>query len=224
MPRGVNLRALSSELKGIVEIQDLASQVVGLVCAPRPAEYWWDACCGSGGKTLHLADLMGGKGRILATDVRPGMLEGLSRRLHEAHIPGIEVRQWDGLKDAPPHAQFHGVLVDAPCSGLGTWHRNPDARWRTTRAEVERLAGVQLALLKAAASKVRPGGTLVYATCTLTRLENDEAIDQFLAAMPEFAPADFANPLDGTMCPGRLWILPSETPCNGMFIARCVRR
>ncbi|MEI6150657.1 MAG: RsmB/NOP family class I SAM-dependent RNA methyltransferase [bacterium] len=223
VPRGVNLRALSPQLRGIMEIQDLASQVTGLICAPRPGERWWDACCGSGGKTLHLSDLMQGNGRVLATDIRPGILESLERRLREAQISGVRTKLWDGLKDPLPHELFDGILVDAPCSGLGTWHRNPDARWRTSRGEVERLAVLQAELLAKCAQRVRPGGVLVYATCTLTQLENEGVLNPFLAAMPEFSLATFPHPLDGSPCTGQAWVYPWQASCNGMFVARLVR-
>lgn len=223
VPRGINLRALPPSLRGTMEVQDLASQLTGLICGPRPGERWWDACCGSGGKTLHLADLMGGRGSVLATDVRAATLDELDRRLRAAGAAGITARRWDGMTEALPGNAFDGILLDAPCSGIGTWHRNPDARWRLTRPDVDRLAGLQSALLARVARAVRPGGVLVYATCTLTQTENDGVIDRFLEATPGFAPAAFVNPLDGRPCAGRLWIYPWEASCNGMYVARLAR-
>ncbi len=223
VPRGVNLRALSPQLKGIMEIQDLSSQITGLICAPHSGERWWDACCGSGGKTLHLVDLMAGQGRVLATDIRPGILESLERRLREADVSGVKTKLWDGLKDSLPNELFDGVLVDAPCSGIGTWHRNPDARWRTSRNEVERLTAVQTELLANCAQRVRHGGVLVYATCTLTEMENEGVISRFLAASPEFSLAAFPHPLDGAPCTGHAWVYPWQGNSNGMFVARLTR-
>jgi 16S rRNA (cytosine967-C5)-methyltransferase len=222
IPRGLNLRALSPQLTGLMEIQDLASQAVGIVCAPRAGERWWDACCGSGGKALHLADLMGETGRVLATDIRAGTLDEMTRRMRASRLRSIEIRKWDGT--AAPDALFDGVLVDAPCSGLGTWHRNPDARWRTSPAEIDRLATLQLGLLRTCAQRVKPGGVLVYATCTLTAPENDGVIDEFLSDGGDFLPASFPSPLDGSTCEGRLWIYPWQAGCNGMFIARFMRK
>jgi 16S rRNA (cytosine967-C5)-methyltransferase len=223
VPRGRNLRALAPQLKGLMEIQDLASQVTGLICAPRPDERWWDACCGSGGKSLHLMDLMDGRGHILATDIRPGILESAERRLREARVAGVTCRLWDGLKQPLPHEVFDGVLVDAPCSGIGTWHRNPDARWRMSAEEVERLSAVQADLLAKCAQRVRGGGVLIYATCTLTRKENEDVVRRFLAAAPEFSPASFPHPVDGSPCEGQAWVYPWQDSCNGMFVARLVK-
>lgn len=223
VPRGRNLRELSPQLRGLMEIQDLASQVTGLICAPRSGQRWWDACCGSGGKALHMADLMAGSGRLLATDVRPGILESLDRRLREARVTTVTARLWDGLKQPAPAETFDGVLVDAPCSGIGTWHRNPDARWRTNADEIRKLVAVQSALLVRCGTCVRPGGVLVYATCTLTRPENDDVVRGFLEAAREFQPDTFPNPLDGSSCHGQMWIYPWPHSCNGMYIARLRR-
>lgn len=223
LPRGANLRALSPQLRGQIEIQDLASQITGLICAPRPGESWWDVCCGAGGKALHLADLMAGRGHLLATDVRTSILEEALRRVEEARLRCVQTRLWNGLTDPVPDIVCDGVLVDAPCSGMGTWHRNPDARWRTTRRDVERLAVTQRTLLDKGARAVRPGGVLVYATCTLSRQENESIVARFLETSPEFTPAVFVHPLDGTTCTGQAWIYPWQGSCNGMFVARFVR-
>ena len=218
--RGINLRSLPRALRDQVDIQDLASQVTTLICQPQPGQRWWDACAGSGGKTLHLAQLAGPSVAILATDIRQTILEGLERRLQETGTQTVTVAQWDGLKEAPPQEPFDGILLDAPCSGIGTWHRNPDARWRLTAARVAELADIQARLLKVCASHVKPGGVLVYATCTLTPLENESIVTQFLATTPEFKLAPFINPMNRMPCAGTLQIMPWEGPCNGMFVTR----
>jgi len=221
VPRGINLRALPHPIRDRVHIQDLASQAVGLVCAPKPGQYWWDACCGSGGKTIHLAELGGPALRLLATDVRPTILKELCRRLAEVGLRFVETAVWDGLNSPPPtNERFDGILLDAPCSGTGTWHRNPDARLRTSGETVASLVGLQGKLLAACANRLKPGGTLVYATCSVTTVENEDQISSFLAANPNFSPAPFPNPLTGGECPGLLRINPWEGPCNGMFIAK----
>ena len=221
--RGTGLKGLPPALRRQFEIQDLASQAVGRVCAPEPGQCWWDACSGSGGKTLHLADLMNGRGSLLATDVRDSILQECRRRLGEAGRSQVAVRRWDGCGDAAPLTGCDGVLLDAPCSGLGTWHRNPDARWRTPEARVDELAGIQGQLLCACAPAVKPGGTLVYATCTLTRTENEQVVAAFLATHADFVLSPFANPLTGARCGGQLTLHPWEGPCNGMFVARLAR-
>ena len=222
--RGINLRALPRSVRGQVDIQDLASQVAGLVCGPRAGEKWWDACCGSGGKTLHLAELGGPSCGILATDIRPTILEGLARRLEEARTRNVKSAAWNGATQPPPADLFDGILLDAPCSGTGTWHRNPDARWRITRETVEHLAELQATLLRACATRVKPGGVLIYATCSVTRMENEDIVGQFLNDTPGFSLEPFVNPLAQTACPGQLRISPWDGPCNGMSIARLRRQ
>lgn len=222
--RGANLQGLAPRFRGLFEIQDLASQATGLVCAPHPGESWWDACAGSGGKTLHLADLLNHAGHILATDTRPHIVEALHRRAINDRVSSIiRTLVWNGARQPPPAGEFHGVLVDAPCSGLGTWHRNPDARWRTSRDQIAAMPALQLALLRAGAERVRPGGRIVYSTCTLTLAENAGVVERFLTGNRQFALAPFENPLTGAPTNGTLTIQPWEGPCNGMFIARFVR-
>lgn len=221
--RGANLQGLAPRFRSGLEIQDLASQAVGCVCEAAPGENWWDACAGSGGKTLHLADNIGPSGRILATDIRPGVIEELERRAAADGLrPVIRTKVWDGTSQAPPPESFDGVLLDAPCSGMGTWHRNPDARWRISRDTIGNLASLQLRLLQTCATRVKPGGRLVYATCTLTRAENAGVIEQFLAGTPGFQLMPFPHPVLGGATPGLLTLRPWDGPCNGMFIARFI--
>ncbi len=218
--RGLNLRSLPRSIREQIEIQDLASQATTLVCNPKPGEYWWDACAGSGGKTLHLAALTGDSAAILATDVRQTILEALKRRLQENGIHSVKLAQWDGMQDVPPQGPFDGILLDAPCSGIGTWHRNPDARWRITEKRVMELADIQSRLLRVCASRLKPGGVLIYATCTMTTVENESVIQHFLETTPDLKLDPFINPLNRITCGGKLQIMPWDGPCNGMFIAR----
>lgn len=221
LPDGCNREILNSLPE--VELQDLASQCVGLICAPADAEAWWDACAGSGGKSFHLADLMNGSGSILATDIRTASIGEGRRRLHRNHIKTISLRAWDGTAATAPDRLFDGVLLDAPCSGIGTWHRNPDARWRTSPDSVPRHAELQSALLNICAGKVRPGGRLVYAVCTLSAAETTGVIESFLAARPDFRLAPAPHPLTGEATSGHIWIWPWQGECNGMFIARLTK-
>lgn len=214
----------SGPLRARAVIQDLASQCAGLVCAPKAGERWWDVCAGAGGKTLHLMEMLGNSGEILATDVRGNVLEELRRRLPRSAKDWVRIRTWDGLREPPPDTEWDGVLVDAPCSGLGTWHRNPDARWRIAPDEPARLAGLQQQLLLNCGRTVRKGGTLVYVTCTLTCVENEDIVAGFLRASPEFELAPTANPLNGRSTSGAFRIWPWEGECNGVFIARFRRR
>jgi 16S rRNA (cytosine967-C5)-methyltransferase len=217
---------------GEFEIQDLASQLVGLAAAPRPGETWWDVCAGEGGKTLHLADLMGNKGLIWASDRSARRLDVLKRRAGRAKIFNYRTATWAGIVPGartalPTKGKFDGVLVDAPCSGIGTWQRNPHARWTVTPRDVEELAATQIALLDAVAGSVKPGGRLIYAVCTLTRRETAEVAAGFEAAHPDFVPEPLAETIGGGS-PGpaanRVVLWPQMIGANGMFIAAWKRR
>lgn len=215
---GTSLGALGCG--GQYEVQDVASQTVALIAAPEPASDWWDACAGAGGKAVQLADLIGREGKVLATDVRPEALHECKKRAHADGIPIIRTQLHDLAKDRPFSKTFDGVLVDAPCSGWGTWSRNPDARWRSDSRDPAQKRNLQLKMLHNAAPCVKAGGLLVYAVCTFTREETSEVTERFIAAHPEFAPEPFNNPLNGVMTDGRLQIWPWEGPGDGMFIAR----
>lgn len=205
---------------GQYEVQDIASQAVGLIAAPVPGGDWWDACAGAGGKTLQLADLIGRNGKILATDIRPDALHECKKRARADGISTVRTQLHDLVKDAPFTKQFDGVLVDAPCSGWGTWSRNPDARWRSDPRDPAQKRNLQGRMLNNAAPRVKPGGVLVYAVCTFTREETTEVMERFLANHPEFIPEPFANPVAGAPADGTLQIWPWEGPGDGMFTVR----
>jgi 16S rRNA (cytosine967-C5)-methyltransferase len=201
---------------GSFEIQDLASQLVGHACAPGPGETWWDACAGEGGKSLHLSDLMGNKGLLWATDRSVRRLALLKKRAGRAGMFNYRSAVWTGTGPAPFKTKCDGVLVDAPCSGVGTWQRNPHARWTTLPKDVAELAAVQAGLLAQASRSVKVGGRLVYSVCTLTRSETSAVADDFEATHPGFEPA--ALPL-ASGSPARLEILPQDLDANGMYLA-----
>ncbi len=200
--------------RGAFEIQDLASQLVGHACQPKPGETWWDACAGEGGKLLHLADLMANKGVVWATDRSERRLQVLKRRASRAQLFNFRTALWDGSAKLPTKTKFDGILVDAPCSGVGTWQRNPHARWTITPDDVRELAATQRALLEHVAGSLKPRGRLVYAVCTLTRSETTAVADAFTAAHPEFKPLPL---FDSASPQAMLW--PQELNANGMFIA-----
>jgi 16S rRNA (cytosine967-C5)-methyltransferase len=208
---------------GAFEIQDLASQFVGHACAPQPGETWWDACAGAGGKTLHLADLMQNKGLVWASDRSARRLAALKQRTARAKIFNYRTAPWDGSARLPTKTKFDGILVDAPCSGVGTWQRNPHARWTTTPNDVSELAAVQLQLLNHVAPALKPGGRLVYSVCTLTRSETTAVAEAFAAAHPELEPQAIFG-AQSTTSNGQITILPHEINANGMFIAGWKRR
>ncbi len=204
---------------GDFEVQDVASQIVGLLCAPQPGETWWDACAGEGGKLLHLSDLMQNKGLIWASDRAERRLARLKQRAARAKAFNYRLAAWDGSAKLPTKTRFDGVLIDAPCSGVGTWQRNPHARWTTTLEDVRELAAVQQRLVLHAATAVKPGGKLIYSVCTLTRAEADGVADSCSRQLSGFAP----NPLPAlpNAPPGasdRKWIWPQTCRGNGMFV------
>ena len=222
-PPRINLRTLEGFKKGWFEIQDAASQCVGLICAPRPGQRWWDACAGAGGKTLHLGTLMESRGSLTASDIRVYKLDDMKKRARRANLSNIRIREWKGKALPRSAARYDGVLVDAPCTCSGTWRRNPDGRWTTTRAEVAEFAALQQDLLTHASSVVVPGGVLVYATCSMFERENEAVVRAFLEAHPEFRLDPFANPLNGESTDGTLQIRPWDCDCDAMYVARMVR-
>lgn len=206
--------------QGLFEIQDLGSQIVGHCCAPKPGETWWDTCAGEGGKTLHLADLMDNRGLIWASDRHTGRLAHLRKRAARAQVFNYRSVVWNGGPVLPTKTKFDGILIDAPCSGVGTWQRNPQARWTTTPDDVRELAEIQRQLLDHAAPALKPGGRLVYAVCTITRSETTAVADAFTAAHPELEPV--ALPVeDGA---AQHFVRPEKLNCNGMFLAAWQRR
>ncbi|HAM71325.1 MAG TPA: RNA methyltransferase [Verrucomicrobiales bacterium] len=211
---------------GEFEIQDLSSQAVGHLCAPAPGESWWDACAGEGGKTLHLSDLMGNKGMLWASDRASWRLKKLKQRAARARVFNYRAAPWEGGVRLPTKTLFHGVLVDAPCSGIGTWQRNPHARWSTLPADVQELAAIQLQLLCNAAAALRPGGRLVYSVCTLARAETTGVASAFEARMPGMRPSNLPVTLDlaaASPAPHQLWLRPGDFPGNGMFVSAWVK-
>jgi 16S rRNA (cytosine967-C5)-methyltransferase len=206
---------------GDFEIQDLASQIVGTLCAPQPGETWWDTCAGEGGKSLHLADQMQNKGTLWCSDRSIRRLDNLKRRFSRAKLFNYRIAPWEKPGILPTHTKFDGILIDAPCSGVGTWARNPDARWTTTLKDVEELAAVQLDLLNKVAGSLKPDGRLVYAVCTITRSETTAVAATFAAAHPELEPVALST-AHGLPSSVTLW--PQEHDANGMFIAAWRRK
>jgi 16S rRNA (cytosine967-C5)-methyltransferase len=192
--------------EGRFEIQDLASQLVGLACAPQPGETWWDAFSGEGGKTLHLADLMQNKGLIWASDRSVRRLQTLKKRAARAQVFNYRTVFWNGGAQLPTRTRFDGILVDAPCSGVGTWQRHPHARWTVSPTDVHELAIRQRQFLDHVAGSLKPGGRLVYSVCTLTRAETSAVAAGFSAAHPEYEPAAVfvKNPAPQTAAENRL--------------------
>ena len=205
---------------GEFEIQDIASQAVGWLAAPKPGETWWDACAGEGGKTMHLSDLMQNKGLIWASDRAEWRLKNLKRRAARGKVFNFRSEAWDGGAKLPMKTKFDGILVDAPCSGVGTWQRNPHARWTTTLQDVTELGAVQLQLLNHVAGSLKPGGKLIYSVCTLTQAETAAVVESFSAAHPELQPMVLPENICGGLPASAMkTIWPQDCGGNGMFIA-----
>ncbi len=205
--------------RGAFEIQDLSSQIVGLACAPNSSEAWWDACAGQGGKTLHLCDLMQNKGLVWASDPAQWRLDILKRRAARARLFNYRLKLWTPEKQLPTKAKFDGILVDAPCSGIGTWGRNPHARWTTTPADVAELAELQSKILERVSCSLKPGGRLVYSVCTLAEAETSRIADVFETLHSRFQALPVANLLAPENKAARHELLPQVAHANGMFFA-----
>jgi len=203
LPAGTDVVRTRAYLSGMVEIQDIGSQRVLTSVGVEPGGHWLDACAGAGGKTLQLAGILGTAGRVTARDTRRSALDELSARAARA---GLRDRIRIGDRADPPGG-FDGVLVDAPCSGTGTWRRSPHLKWVTTGPDVRSAAMVQLGLLTENAARVRQSGLLVYATCSLCRSENESVVKDFLGG-GGFEP----------VIPGK-WLLPQSHDGDGFFVA-----
>lgn len=230
-PQGIRLqdRLSLSRLPGLktgeIEIQDEGSQLVALLVDARPGERIVDFCAGAGGKTLALAAQMHNRGHLIACDVNEGRLKRCAERLRRAGLHNVETRVLASETDrwVKRHkGGFDRVLVDAPCSGTGTWRRNPDARWRAPDLGLPALVALQARILASAARLVKPGGRLVYATCSLLADENDAQVAAFLAANPAFrlVPlAEAAPHLAGLGHADHLSLTPARHGTDGFFAA-----
>jgi 16S rRNA (cytosine967-C5)-methyltransferase len=174
---------------GLIEVQDEGSQLIADLLDIKPGQTVLDLCAGAGGKTLAIAALLQNKGRVIATDTAEWRLKRAKQRLKRAGASNVELRVISGVQDKWFKRQidrFDCILVDAPCSGSGTWRRNPDQKWNITKQDIEELSVLQASLLDLAASVLKPGGFLVYATCSLLCEENEDVAASFLKNRPHF--------------------------------------
>jgi 16S rRNA (cytosine967-C5)-methyltransferase len=220
-------RALAPLRDGRCVVQDEAAMLVGHLLGPEPGETVADVCAAPGTKTTHLAQLMQNRGWILAADPHPGrltLLRAACRRLG-ATIVDARPLPVDALAQAVG-AVCDRVLVDAPCSNLGVLRRNPDGKWRRREDDLARLASAQAALLEEAGRLVRPGGVLVYATCSLEPEENEAVVGSFRERRPEFVPDAAPDPVPGACLdgPGLLRMLPHRHGSDGFTAHRLRRR
>ena len=209
---------------GLVEIQDEGSQLIALAVDAHPGMRVVDYCAGAGGKTLAIAMCMENKGHIVACDVSVPRLEGAIKRLRRAGVHNAERHLLEpGDKWLKRQGQkFDRVLVDAPCSGTGTWRRNPDARTRLTEADLAELTQKQAMILDQAQKLVKPGGKLVYATCSVLNDENEKQVEAFLARYPMFEQLPIEAP--AALRGQALRLSPRVHGTDGFFAAVLIRR
>ncbi|MGE5316139.1 MAG: RsmB/NOP family class I SAM-dependent RNA methyltransferase [Acidobacteriota bacterium] len=194
--RRINVFQLAAFKEGLFEVQDEGSQLLALLVDPKPSAKVVDACAGAGGKTLALGAVMKNRGVIYSMDVHTGRLEELRKRLRRSGADTVRVRVVDGETLPDDLAGIaDNVLVDAPCSGLGTIRRNPGMKWSVTPQVVEEISMKQHRILDLYSKAVKPCGILVYATCTTMKAENEDVVEAFLAAHPEFTLEDPAKRL-----------------------------
>jgi 16S rRNA (cytosine967-C5)-methyltransferase len=225
-PPGTNVSASETFRAGLVEFQDEASQVAALICDAKPGMQVMDFCSGTGGKTLALAASMQNKGHLVACDISEVRLARAKLRAKRAGAENAERKLLPAADDKAMkrhYARFDRVLVDAPCSGTGSWRRNPDARWSKQSAKLDELTALQDAIVTRAANFVKPGGHLIYATCSLLRRENDDRVAAFLKTRKDFEPIDAR-----TLFSGRDWpcgdepvlrLSPARHGTDGFFAA-----
>ena len=187
--RNPGIHAEEDFIKGNIEVQDEGSQLAALLTGAKPGEQVIDLCAGAGGKTLALAAMMQGKGRLIATDHDKRQLAPIYERLSRAGVHNADVRTPKGPDDtlSDIHASADLVVIDAPCTGTGTWRRNPDAKWRIRPGALEVRIKDQIAVLDRAAPLVKPGGRIAYITCSVLPQENNEQIARFIVRNPEFS-------------------------------------
>ena len=223
LPEGARIEDHRAWQSGLVEVQDEGSQLLALGCGAAPGGLVVDLCAGAGGKTLALAAQMANEGRIIACDTDRGRLGRMRPRLERAGISIVDSRLLNPGTELEPLADVRGkadaVLVDAPCSGTGTWRRNPETRWRLTPERLDRLIQLQAYLLDVAAELVRPGGFLVYAVCSLLEEEGRAQAATFGSRRSAFLWQRLAVEFGRAAGPGRL-LTPAHDGTDGFFVAR----
>jgi 16S rRNA (cytosine967-C5)-methyltransferase len=226
LPEGFAVEAHPLWQSGAVEVQDEGSQLIALACRAAPGMTVVDLCAGAGGKTLALAADMAGRGRLIACDVVKARLDRLAPRAERAGAAAIESRLLDGGRESAALADLVGqadiVLVDAPCSGSGTWRRNPEARWRLTPQRLDAITALQARIVDLAVPLLKPGGSLVYAVCSLI---DAEGRDQVAAALSRHSCLTAETPIPhvGRMRGDGVMLTPARDRTDGFFVARLKR-
>lgn len=226
LPPGTNVEQLDAFRAGAIEVQDAGSQIVTLAARAAPGMAVIDLCAGAGGKSLALAAAMADRGTLLASDIDRARLARLAPRAERAGASIIAARLLDPGREAEALADWRDradvVLIDAPCSGTGTWRRNPEARWRLTPERLDRLVATQARLLDLGAGLVKPGGALVHVVCSLLDAEGADQADRFLAGHPGWRAESLRLPAGRARRAG-VRLTPAHDGSDGFFVARLVR-
>ena len=223
LPDGFQVEATEAWRTGLVEVQDEGSQLLSLACRAEAGMTVVDLCAGAGGKTLALAAEMDNRGRIVAADTDRTRLSRMTPRLERAGVSIVETRLLDPGREKAALADLGGkadiVLVDAPCSGTGTWRRNPELRWRLTPERLDRLIALQARLLDIAAELVRPGGHLVYAVCSMLEAEGRGQAEAFAGRHSGFV-SEVPDMAGGRRSGEGALLSPAHDGTDGFFVAR----
>ncbi|MGE0719115.1 MAG: RsmB/NOP family class I SAM-dependent RNA methyltransferase [Alphaproteobacteria bacterium] len=222
LAKRVALQAVAAWRDGLVEVQDEGSQLVALATGAEPGMRVVDFCAGAGGKTLAVAATMANKGHVIACDVHERRLDNATQRLRRAGVHNVERRVIENERDkwVKRHAGgYDRVLADVPCTGTGTWRRNPDGRWRLGETDIAELVELQGRIVESCHRLVRPGGRLVYATCSLLPEENEGRVARFLSDHPEFRAVVPPGVPDVCIVDGALRLTPARHGTDGFFAA-----
>ena len=221
-----NLASLPEFQQGLFTIQDASAQLVAHLLNPQPHETIIDACAAPGGKTTHLAELMSDTGRIIAVDCYRSRLNKITENINRLKLNSIEIYEGDSRNLDLGEGIADRVLVDVPCSGLGTLHKNPDIRWQKKPEQIATLTKLQQQMLSNTAQWVKKGGVLVYSTCTLNTAENEDVITDFLANHPQWHLDIKSNKSDDSFSltsKGMVKIFPPIEDMDGFFMAKLVK-
>ncbi len=230
-PQGISVRSRSpiDQLpgfnQGLFQVQGEASQLVSYLLTPQPGERIFDACAAPGGKSTHLAELMRDRGEITATDISQPGLNKVEENAKRLGLGAIRTLLADASQASPGFGNLYDrILVDAPCSGLGTLRSHPEIKWNRNEADLKRLSRLQERILSRSASHLKPGGVLVYSTCTLSQVENQEVVRKFLQNFDKFILEDaadyFPEPAKKLVCDGYFMAWPHRHDTDGFFAAR----
>lgn len=218
------LESLEAFQQGFIQVQDVSSGFVGTIADPQPGSRVLDVCGAPGGKSLHVADLLAGTGMVTVRDLTPEKVQMVENNISRSGFTNIRAEVWDALEFDPQwEAQADIVLADLPCSGLGIIGKKPDIKYHMTPEKMGQLAALQQEILTVVSRYVKPGGILVYSTCTINQAENQDQTVWFAKNFP-FEPVNISGRLgsavqESSMKEGYLQLLPGKDPCDGFFIA-----